>query len=510
VIEGGDGLTGGLLLAGLVFMPWAFGTTQPWAISVMNGVAYLLGGLLIFKRIVARFGRFRPARWTDGQPASAAHRIARLADGAMAGLTVLLLAYCLVAALNARAVVVHPSWTLAYRECIAWLPHSYDQAQSWREFWMYLGWASLFWAARDWLGGLSRRETVQRLERIASDPMTREPGLDASVLPPRQVGIVSTDNPYRLPDRLRWLLYVLCLNGALIAAQGLVQRSTGSNHLLWMVEPRYNKSLEGQFGPYANRNNAAEYLNLVSPLCAALAWLQARARRHARRHGLRWRGLHAGWFIAGAVIMGAAPYITASRGGALVASGLILGVGVLVTMANQGRRWPVHLGLVLLSALTLQLAIVVGFDKLMERFETMFVDDLSGRLQVYEHTRRMALDHPWFGTGPGSYQSLYQFYRGSHAEPWEAYVHNDWLELRVTLGGIGFGLALTLLALVPLRWWCGSGPGLHWLLPAALCCALAGCLVHARFDFPFRIYSITGTFLVLAAVLCVHGRRPAT
>jgi NADH:ubiquinone oxidoreductase subunit 6 (subunit J) len=38
--------------------------------------------------------------------------------------------------------------------------------------------------------------------------------------------------------------------------------------------------------------------------------------------------------------------------------------------------------------------------------------------------------------------------------------------------------------------------------------ALAGCLVHARYDFPFQIYSIVLLFLVLCAILSNLTRRP--
>jgi hypothetical protein len=37
--------------------------------------------------------------------------------------------------------------------------------------------------------------------------------------------------------------------------------------------------------------------------------------------------------------------------------------------------------------------------------------------------------------------------------------------------------------------------------------ALAGCLVHARYDFPFQICSIVWLFLILCAVLANLSRR---
>ena len=38
--------------------------------------------------------------------------------------------------------------------------------------------------------------------------------------------------------------------------------------------------------------------------------------------------------------------------------------------------------------------------------------------------------------------------------------------------------------------------------------ALAGCLVHARFDFPFQVHSILFLFILLCAILVNLSRRP--
>jgi len=38
--------------------------------------------------------------------------------------------------------------------------------------------------------------------------------------------------------------------------------------------------------------------------------------------------------------------------------------------------------------------------------------------------------------------------------------------------------------------------------------ALAGCLVHARFDFPFQVHSILFLFVVLGTILSTLSHRP--
>jgi hypothetical protein len=58
-----DAGTAGLIYFMVVFSPWAFGTTQPWAIRTMDPTGYLLGLLLALKLWVRWRKGYRPARW---------------------------------------------------------------------------------------------------------------------------------------------------------------------------------------------------------------------------------------------------------------------------------------------------------------------------------------------------------------------------------------------------------------------------------------------------------------
>ena len=91
---------------------------------------------------------------------------------------------------------------------------------------------------------------------------------------------------------------------------------------------------------------------------------------------------------------------------------------------------------------------------------------------------------------------------------WPAQLHNDWLETRITFGWLGSGLIALALVAVVLRWFARGGihGGRRFIILIWL--ALAGCLVHARYDFPFQIHSIVLLFLVLCAILSNLTRRP--
>jgi hypothetical protein len=120
---------------------------------------------------------------------------------------------------------------------------------------------------------------------------------------------------------------------------------------------------------------------------------------------------------------------------------------------------------------------------------------------MYANATPMASDYPVFGTGPGTFENAFQFYRGSTYTYWPAQLHNDWLETRITFGWAGTFLLASALLTVALRTFAPGG------IPAAgsfvffIWLALTGALLHACFDFPFQIHSIVFLFLLLCSIL---------
>ena len=147
----------------LVFGPWAFGTTDPWSIWIMNIAGYALGILLLAKIFIRKSKGYTALRWENYSIHSATktrhrHPLARLLTRSLAGLTLAVLAFCLVSAWNARATYNSDTRLFEYHRCLAWLPHSLDSHRSWFTFWTYLGLAASFWAVRDWLLGMTAAE----------------------------------------------------------------------------------------------------------------------------------------------------------------------------------------------------------------------------------------------------------------------------------------------------------------------------------------------------------------
>lgn len=489
-----DDFSGAILLAMVVFSPWAFGTTEPWSIWCMNWAGFALGFLLLLKLLI-RLGKGYPApRWDHystrtGTLTRRRHRAHRVLTRLLAGLTLAILGYILVSALNRAADYDTDTRLFQYHPHLDWLPHSFDGHRTWFHFWMYLGLAATFWAIVDWLPGMSTHEEQAAL---ASDP-----GLSGRNIP-------------LLPGRLRALLWVLCINGSLLGTEAIAQRVTGSNKLLFLVVPQVHKQGDSQFGPYAYRANAAQFFNLIWPVCLGFWWaLQRRGGGQTKAyHGL----------LLGAAVMGACPVISTARGGALVAAGMLVVVvfylaGPIVVQAAKGRRGGTAAGgalgpLLLFAAVAVGLSWYWGWNSLAPRLEQIGAG-YDFREDMYAAARPMAHDYPWFGTGPGTFATVFYLYLVSTDTYWPAQLHNDWLETRITFGWIGFGMALAALACVGARWFAPGGIQgsrkfvvLGWL-------SLAGCLIQARFDFPFQIHSTLFLFLVLCAILFGLSGNPA-
>jgi hypothetical protein len=537
-----DFLSGILILSTLVFSPWAFGSAQRWAVWTMSATGYALGALLLVKIFLRRArGCFAP-RWEHFSPHSGTlsrrrHPVVRRLTRALAWLTLAVLGECLAGALNAAADRKVETQVFEYHPFLTWLPHSFDGHRTWFYFWMYIGLAGSFWAVADWLGGLTSTEDRQFLNRRRNSPATPPPAP---------------------PGRVRLLLWVLCLNGTCLAVEGIVQRAAGSNQLLFFDQPRVNPDCLAQFGPFAYRSNAAEYFNLLWPLCLGF-WLTLRRATTTRHQN------HA-WLLLGAAIMAACPFICSSRGGSFVDAGMLLLTFTYLGCSFAGRgnatnhrftrsvrqplleekparagaiRPPVagvleaqtqgsapalsdqeanaderaqtkteqdggtpRLVLIFLTAI-LVMGWFFGWKSLAPRMVELETkaDSYEIRKELYLAAEPIANNYPLFGTGPGTFASVFQLYRLSYGEDWPEQLHNDWLETRITFGWLGLGLLLTALAIVGLRGFLPGGIGGCQPLIVLAWIGLAGCLVHARFDFPLQLHSILLLFLVICALL---------
>jgi O-antigen ligase len=311
-----------------------------------------------------------------------------------------------------------------------------------------------------------------------------------------------------LPVRLRRLFWILTVNGAVLACQGLMQRAEGGNKLLWLIVPRYDQEPETQFGPYAYRANAAQYFNLLWPAVLGFWWACVSSLRRRKSADSFTRRNRAAVLLPCVLIMAICPLVSTSRGGAIVlVINLVMAVGVLL-MAQWRSHWTRKALILFFLAGVVGGGGVLGWKSLAPRME-MIHEGYEARQGLYLAGHYMARDNDVFGTGPGTFNTMYQLYGSHQPDEWLAYMHNDWLETLITFGRLGAApVFLTLLLVLSHRFWGGGIYGNKYFV-MLLWVSLGGCLVHACFDFPFQVHSVLALFLVLCAVLSCLSRRKA-
>jgi hypothetical protein len=374
-----DKLSGAILFVMVIVSPWAFGGWPWWSVWAMNVGGALAGAAYLLKLGLRRRSGFEPMRWGGRKPV-----VIRYGLGVV---TVLILLWCLVAAVNAQSVVDLEKLRLVERSgWIGWLPHSYDQPATWSLFWQYLGVAGVFWALLDWL-------------TIASSGERR-------LLSEGQSGRKHAWSRHRVPRRLRALLWVLSLNGGMLALAGIVSTIDDPSKVLWLMPHEEREG--GFFGPFYYRNHGAQYLNLVWPLGLGL-WLT----HSLRAVGKKSVGTVIDWVLVLALgfsllMMIAAPFISSSRGGSVTAVLLLAAsLPVVFVVGVQTRRVVVLLvvGITLLGG---GLGIRLAWEPLKQRFFRDIVVYPTGvQADLDEFTLRAKIRVPsvW-GREPATYAGL--------------------------------------------------------------------------------------------------------
>lgn len=445
-----------LLYAMVVFSPWAFGTTQLWSMRSMNAAGYALGGMLLVKVVLRESSRQRVSPAVREKKSVAGAVFTNHLTMALLVITLSILGYILLSALNAQFTYIPAEWRQEPRPHLEWLPHSLDRNATWCLFWNWLALACVFWAMHDWL-----------------------------------LGEVTSDGR-RSAKRLRRLIFVVAANAALVAFEGILQRNSGTPKLLWFKTTHDNPIASAQFGPYAYRSNAAQLFNLLWPVTLGL-WWQSHLQRERRS---QWNH----WLLPCVMLLVAAPLISMSRGGVAVTLLQTCACGFILFARGKfdtAARW----GILLFFIVTIAATFYLGWDELAQRLREGAADPLSGRSETYRLAARMTQDYPLFGVGPGAFESVFQFYRTSPNDYWPAQLHNDWLEYLITFGWTGCALLGAAVVLIAVRWFESGGLQSQWTFAAFIWIGIAGCLLHARFDFPLQIYSVQFVFALLGAML---------
>lgn len=257
-------------------------------------------------------------------------------------------------------------------------------------------------------------------------------------------------------------------------------------------------SLNGAFGPYVNRDHYAGFMVLLIPLVASYAL--------ARRAEQSKRGLYG---LAVILPIGSL-LLTGSRGGfvSLLAEILILGAILVRSDPASGRR-----GLMSLGALAVTAAAVLffwidpgGVSKHLGQVVNLSItqeESYTLRASVALDSLRVIGDHPWIGSGLGSFETAYPRFQTIPSDLKWNHAHNDFVETLVESGLVGGLLMVAALAVFVRFAFKDLSRKLHhevgWIRFGAAvgCCGL---LVQSLCDFNLRNPATAAWFAVCVGI----------
>jgi O-antigen ligase len=216
--------------------------------------------------------------------------------------------------------------------------------------------------------------------------------------------------------------------------------------------------------------------------------------------------------IAIAAGLGAVLVVGLALNGSLAGYGLALPViaaSLLIVLpsGSRARLWIVGLAILLvLGSVAVMETTSIGSG----RIGAHATSAVQSRSEIFATTSHAAGDFMPFGSGLGSFRTVYQLYESSDrvTPDYVVHAHNDYAEVALELG-----LGGIILILVFLLWWAASvwrtwrtteaGP-----FARAAAISSAAVLIHSLVDFPLRTAAISACFGMCLALLADSRAAP--
>ena len=240
-------------------------------------------------------------------------------------------------------------------------------------------------------------------------------------------------------ERAHQLLRVIGWSGAAYAVFGIATYLIDPTHILWREKIAYRHVLTSTF---INRNTAAVYFGSCAVLW--LLFLAHNVRRHLPSGAISWsrvprfllvktpRSIVISFFML--LLCLAAMLMTNSRAGIVLSLMMLIVAFAIFFYRDLPRRGGIAATIVIGGLIALVFLQVLG-GNVSGRFDIEGLSD-EGRLDVYHSTLRMIADHPWFGSGLGSFVWNFPAYRSANISMWGIWdrAHSTPLELATDLG----------------------------------------------------------------------------
>jgi O-antigen ligase len=308
------------------------------------------------------------------------------------------------------------------------------------------------------------------------------------------------------------LVYVLVIMGFFEAFYGMYEMYNKNPRLLFLKKVHY---LDIVTGTFVNRNHLSGYLEMIIPLAVGL--IIARIGLFSLA-GMRWKekilrlsekGLSTNLLLtAGVIVMAVAVVFSQSRSGIfLLVFTFFLFFELTILYFGRMRerqKWIKDFLKVSFLVITI-IALLVGMESVIERFA---LDDLlhEGRPVVWGKVVSIIGDYPLFGTGLGTFASIFPAYDESGGSARYSHAHNDYLEYLSEIGIVGlvmfFGGIVFLITTSFLIWRVRRHPEVKGLALGGMI-GIVAILIHSITDFNLHIPANMVLFTVVLSLTVV-------
>jgi O-antigen ligase len=296
----------------------------------------------------------------------------------------------------------------------------------------------------------------------------------------------------RRSSQFEMLAKVMTAYGALVASFAVLQGLSPNGKIYWIRTLQRGGFF---YGPYVNHNHYAGLMEMLVPFPLVLA-------------ATRFTGGNRKIVVAGvAALMAGTIFLSGSRGGMVAFLAQLLVLAVLL-LRKREAGWKQPLMLAAFLAMVIGFLVWLGSNELTQRLISIHSEareEISGgvRLTIDRDCFRMFVRKPILGWGVGTFPIVYPEFRSFYTMFFVNQAHNDYLQLLVETGLVGFSIAIWFLALMfrkaanKLANWTETATG---ALTVAALLGCVGILVHSFLDFNLQIPANAALFYVLCAI----------
>jgi len=298
-------------------------------------------------------------------------------------------------------------------------------------------------------------------------------------------------NTVRNRSHFKQLIYTIVGVAAFLSILGLIKLS-GANPFTWWEYTDIKQSSHRLSSTFGNPDHIAGYLEMVLPLVLGFFVLNYKP------------GIFVFIVYLGGLLL-VALVLTLSRGGWIGAFTSLAFMSIVLLTNRYFQRKK--LLMCLIGGLLAVVLIILSSTAVVERIRTLEQKDqiphLASRMSRWRGTIAMIKDYPIFGTGPGTYATIFTQYQPPGYASRSFYAHNDYLHFTSELG-ITFIALLVWMIIACYKKGFNKLKNPSRLVRGTTLGALSGItaiLIHSIGDFNLHIPANAILFTILSAVV---------